>query len=117
MIEEAVAGPEFVHDGGLLDRETAGPTHKQGQRVIGIGDMTPRSRVGRGWSDDPRDADVSGLEKLDAAFEYAVRTVFDASLAEILAEILSENLKSVALPQAMRRELQTMGHLSHRGLR
>jgi hypothetical protein len=53
VIEETVAGPELVRDASLLDRGTAGQTYKQGQRVIGIGEVAARSRIGRRRGGDP----------------------------------------------------------------
>jgi hypothetical protein len=80
-----------------------GPTYKQGERVVGVGDVTARSRVERRRGGNPRDADASSLEQLNAAIEYAFRAVRDVDLEKVLPEILSKSLEAVALPQAPRR--------------
>jgi hypothetical protein len=64
--------------------------------------VAARSRVGRRRRDDPRDANASGPEQLDAAVECAFPTVLDVGRVQVSAEILAKDLKSVALAQAMR---------------
>ena len=46
---------------------------------------------------------AAGLEQVDAALEGTLSAVRDVRSVEVLAEILSENLKSVALRKGARR--------------
>jgi hypothetical protein len=79
--------------------------------------VTPRSRVDRRLGGDLRDADASSLEQLNAAIERAFRAVRDLNMEEVLPEILSINLKAIALPQAARRQSETRGRFGLHGLR
>jgi hypothetical protein len=72
-------------------------------------------RVDRRRGGDPRDADASRVEQLNAAIEYAFCVVRDVDLEEVLPEILAKDLELVALPQALRRQQQTMGRVDLRG--